>query len=86
MNIAGFAVIPRMFRKGVGTALLRHTLSLFPGCMITVSTARNNIPAISLYAGHDFQVTRNWIIGDDLTMVTMCRNPAPMTKEGHDRA
>ena len=28
MNIAGFAVIPGMFRKGIGSALLGHILSL----------------------------------------------------------
>ena len=73
VNIAGFAVIPGMFRKGIGSALLAHILSLHNHAAMTVSTAKANLPAIALYEKHGFVICRHWTIMENLAMVTMSR-------------
>ena len=70
MNIAGFVVLPDMFRKGVGTALLTHIFTRFAECSITVATARANVPAVALYTKHGFEVHERWRTPDGLPMVT----------------
>lgn len=70
-NIAGFVVDPDAFRRGIGTALLRHVLGGLDGDRVTVSTAAANRPAIALYEKRGFEIVRHWLVGDAIEMVTL---------------
>ena len=70
-NIASFAVHPQFFRRGIGSELLQHIVLLLVSGRITVSTASQNIPAISLYEKHGFRNTGRWTTPDGIDMVTM---------------
>lgn len=59
INIGSFVVAPEMFRKGIGTALLKAILARYPGFFLTVSTAKKNLPAIGLYKKHGFVVQQS---------------------------
>jgi ribosomal protein S18 acetylase RimI-like enzyme len=80
LNIASFVVHPAHFRRGVGSALLRHILDVrvhdhFAGApiRITVSTAAANRPAIAFYEKHAFAITSRWITPDGIEMATLSR-------------
>jgi ribosomal protein S18 acetylase RimI-like enzyme len=70
-NIAGFVVHPGVFRRGVGTRLLRHVLATVKATRFTVSTAAVNAPAIALYEKHGFRVRDRWTTPDGIRMVTL---------------
>ena len=82
LNIASFVVHPSRFRRGIGSALLRHILDAHAPLRdgdgsphrITVSTAVANQPAIVLYEKHDFAISRHWTTPDGIEMVTMSSN------------
>lgn len=71
INIGSFVVAPEMFRKGIGTALLKAILARYPGFFLTVSTAKKNLPAIGLYKKHGFVVQHTWHTPDRIEMVTL---------------
>jgi ribosomal protein S18 acetylase RimI-like enzyme len=71
INIGSFVVAPEMFRKGIGTALLKEVLARYPGFSLTVSTAKKNLPAIGLYEKHGFVVQQTWYTPDGIEMVTL---------------
>ena len=68
VTIVGLAVVPRHFRKGLGTRLIRHVLQGHDRQCVEVSTARDNGPAISLYAKLGFQPVSDWITPDGYDM------------------
>ncbi len=70
-NISSFVVAPEMFRKGIGTGLLKEVLARYAGFSLTVSTAKNNLPAIGLYEKHGFAVQHTWHTPDGIEMVTL---------------
>ena len=71
VNIASLVVIPEMFRKGIGSALVAHVLAQYPHCDVTVSTARQNEPAIALYKRHGFNICNRWPTTDGIDMLTL---------------
>jgi len=71
LNIAGFAIHPRAFRRRVGSRLLRHVLSTTESTRFTVSTASANAPAIGLYEKHGFRLRGRWVTYDGIHMVTL---------------
>lgn len=71
INIGSFVVAPEMFRKGIGTALLKEILARYPGFSMTVSTAKNNFPAIGLYEKHGFAVQHTWHTPDGIEIVIL---------------
>jgi ribosomal protein S18 acetylase RimI-like enzyme len=73
-NIAGFAVFPPYFRRGIGSRLLRHILDCLGDVPVTVSTAWKNQPAIALYEAHGFCVARRWATDCGIDMATLLRN------------
>ncbi len=73
-NIAGFAVHPDYFRRGVGSFLLSNILDCLGDSNVTVSTASANVPATSLYKKYGFQITKNWSTKCRISMVNMERN------------
>jgi ribosomal protein S18 acetylase RimI-like enzyme len=56
--IARLFVAPSAFRRGVGTALVRHALERAGGRRVRVGTAAANAPAIALYEGLGFRRDR----------------------------
>ncbi|HEX4047914.1 MAG TPA: GNAT family N-acetyltransferase, partial [Elusimicrobiota bacterium] len=73
-NIASLAVDPMVFRKGIGTKLLQHLISLSRGRKITVSTASSNFPAINLYKKLGFTLLKKSKVEGELVIVTLCRD------------
>lgn len=73
-NIAGFAVHPEYFRRGVGSFLLSNILGGLGNSSVSVSTASANVPATSLYEKHGFQIIKNWSTKSRISMVTMERS------------
>ncbi len=57
IGIDRLVVAPRAFRRGIGTALVRHVLVRADGRPVTVSTGRANAPARSLYTRSGFVET-----------------------------
>ena len=74
-NIASFAVRPGVFRRGVGSALLRHVIGTLGSSPVTVSTASGNEPAIALYEQQGFRASRCWTTPDRIEMVTLVLDP-----------
>lgn len=54
VDIEKLMVSPTATRQGVGTALLERVLVASAGRQLMVATARDNVPAVSLYARHGF--------------------------------
>lgn len=57
VDLDRLVVAPRAFRRGVGTALVRHVLALAGERRVEVSTGRDNAPARALYARAGFVET-----------------------------
>ena len=76
VNIASFVVLPNMFRKGIGTKLLEYVLARYAAYTVTVSTAKENLPAIGLYTKRGFKVAESWFTPDNIAMVTLCKEDA----------
>jgi ribosomal protein S18 acetylase RimI-like enzyme len=72
-NIAGFAVRPDEIRRGIGSEFLLFLIRSIRQTIISVSTAEKNIPAISLYQKHGFQLSKNWETPDGIKMLTFQR-------------
>jgi ribosomal protein S18 acetylase RimI-like enzyme len=53
--IARLFVAPSAFRRGVGTALVRHALTQAGERRVRVGTAASNTPALALYEGLGFR-------------------------------
>jgi ribosomal protein S18 acetylase RimI-like enzyme len=53
--IARLFVAPSAFRRGVGTALVRHAIERAGGRRVRVGTAAANLPALALYKGLGFR-------------------------------
>ncbi len=59
LDITRLAVDPTQQRSGVGTALLRHVLSMNRTTVLTVK--KNNHRALGLYVKHGFVITGHFI-------------------------
>lgn len=57
VDLDRLVVSPRAFRRGVGTALVRHVLALAGDRRVDVSTGRDNAPARALYVRLGFART-----------------------------
>jgi ribosomal protein S18 acetylase RimI-like enzyme len=53
VDIAKVMVSPSAMRRGIGSSLVRAVLAASAGPVV-VSTGRDNVPAVSLYAKHGF--------------------------------
>jgi ribosomal protein S18 acetylase RimI-like enzyme len=80
-NIAGFVVLPSLFRRGLGSRLLEHLLAVVPASQLTVSTAAANGPAIGLYEKHGFHIRHRWAT-HGIDMVTLERSALPPSTAG----
>ena len=73
--IDALVVAPAQFRKGFGTALLRHVLGLYPGKTFIVQTGKANIPAISLYHKSGFITESATTTPAGLQLVSLVKEP-----------
>jgi len=55
MVIARLFVAPASFRRGVGSALVAHALSLARGRRVRIGTGARNAPALALYERFGFR-------------------------------
>jgi ribosomal protein S18 acetylase RimI-like enzyme len=74
--IDALVVAPTHFRKGLGTALLRHVLQLYPGKTFIVQTGKANIPAINLYHKSGFETESETTTPAGLKLVSLVKEPA----------
>lgn len=79
IHIGSLVVLPSHFRRGLGTALVRHIVGANPSEAVTVSTGVRNQPALSLYAALGFREHRLWTTDDGIPMVTLLRTPGSST-------
>lgn len=70
-HVASLVVLPRHFRQGIASSLLRHVIGLHGRTGITVSTGQANRPALRLYARLGFEEQRLWRTPDGIPMVTL---------------
>ncbi len=70
-NVDALVVHPDAFRRGFGTALMRHVMARCGSRGLTVSTGERNAPAIALYERLGFAIERRWRTDDGIAMVTL---------------
>jgi ribosomal protein S18 acetylase RimI-like enzyme len=72
LDICRLVVSPAYFRRGVAGKLLEAVETGEPGIrQITVSTAEKNLPAVTLYQKHGYQVARRTVLADGLVLVEL---------------
>ncbi|MDN3361320.1 GNAT family N-acetyltransferase [Priestia megaterium] len=74
LTICRLVVLPRHFRKGIGSRLLAYVLQRYSERECMVSTAERNTPAIKLYEAHRFSIIKRTAAADNLVLVTMKRD------------
>jgi GNAT superfamily N-acetyltransferase len=75
--ISSLVVRPDWQRRGLGQALLQAVIGQYGAMGITVQTAAENAPALSLYARCGFQECRRWVFGSEpLQLVKLSRPPS----------
>ncbi len=55
-SISSLVVEPHFQRRGIASALIAHVLDTCHGQLVSVSTAKKNTPATSLYLKHGFRL------------------------------
>jgi ribosomal protein S18 acetylase RimI-like enzyme len=73
--IARLFVAPAAFRRGVGTALVRHALERAGGRRVRVGTAARNAPAIALYERLGFHRDREREPAPGVSYIELVREP-----------
>jgi len=80
LDIERLIVHPQAFRRGIASALL-HAVEGYARAagQLTVSTAAKNLPAVSLYQKHGYQLTQRTTLADGLELVHFFKAVAPGT-------
>jgi ribosomal protein S18 acetylase RimI-like enzyme len=73
--IDALVVAPAQFRKGLGTALLRHVLGLYPRKTFIVQTGKANIPALKLYHKSGFVTEAATTTPTGLQLISLVKVP-----------
>ena len=73
--IARLFVAPTAFRRGVGTALVRHALAQAGGRRVRVGTATANAPALALYERLGFRRNREHEPAPGVHYIELVREP-----------
>lgn len=76
VRIGSLVVLPSHFRRGLGTALVRHIVNANASNAVTVSTGVRNQLALLLYTSQGFREHRLWTTNDGIPMVTLRRTAA----------
>ena len=69
--ISALVVQPSAFRKGIASKLLAYVIENETPKTILVSTAKKNIPAVSLYQKSGFGIYTEVTLGDGLVIVEL---------------
>jgi ribosomal protein S18 acetylase RimI-like enzyme len=77
VDIHRLVVAPRAFRSGLASALLDALDAAYPDRLMVVSTGAANEPALRLYRGRGFQVTREREVIPGLWIAELERRPGP---------
>jgi ribosomal protein S18 acetylase RimI-like enzyme len=75
MVIARLFVAPASFRRGVGSALVAHALSLARGRRVRVGTGARNAPALALYERFGFRQLDEREAAPNLGYVELIHDP-----------
>jgi ribosomal protein S18 acetylase RimI-like enzyme len=75
MLIARLFVAPTAFRRGIGTALVRHALEQAGDRRVRVGTAARNAPALALYERLGFRRDREHQPVPGLRYIELVREP-----------
>lgn len=73
IEIDSLVVSPVFFRQGLGSRMLEHIFTLFPGKTFLVSTGAKNLPALNLYRKLGFIDSKNWETPCGIKMVSLTR-------------
>lgn len=77
LEICRLVVSPSHFRQGIARKLLEAVETIQPGIrQITVSTAEKNLPAVTLYEKHGYQVAQRTVLNDGLVLVELHKQVA----------
>ena len=77
VDLERLVVAPRAFRRGIGTALVRHVLALAGERRVVVCTGRDNAPARALYARLGFAETGEEEVAPGLWVTRYARPATP---------
>ena len=77
INIDSLVVKPTYQRQGVATRLLHHLIAVPSMKKVTVSTARENLPAVTLYKNFGFEQVSDYLV-DGLLLVNFEKVIPPM--------
>lgn len=73
VEIDSLVVSPVFFRQGLGSRLLEHIFTMFPGKTFLVSTGARNLPALSLYRKLGFIDSKQWETPCGIKMVSLTK-------------
>lgn len=79
LDVDRLMVDPAEHHQGVGSALLRHVIDVAADRPVLAASGRDNHPAASLYAGHDFVRQRDEEVEVGLWVTHWRRDPSPQT-------
>jgi ribosomal protein S18 acetylase RimI-like enzyme len=71
--ISKLIVDPKLFRRGIGKALVWHCLELYPESEFHVGTGSANHPAIDLYLSCNFKIFMEEMVEPNLKIVKLKR-------------
>ena len=73
LQISSLAVVPTLFRQGVGSGLVNHVLSALNWQTAEVQTAAANTPALGLYRRLGFCEQRRWLAKEGVELVSFIK-------------
>lgn len=73
IEIDSLVVTPAFFRQGLGSRILKHVFTLFPGRAFLVSTGAKNLPALNLYRKLGFIDSKLWETPCGIKMISLAR-------------
>lgn len=82
VDLERLVVAPRAFRRGVGSALVRHVVALAGDRAVVVSTGRDNAPARALYVRLGFAAIGEEEVLPGLWVTRYARDPAATAPAG----
>ncbi len=71
LDIHSFVVLPKYFRQGIASKLIKHLLNSLKWDSAVVETAKANNPAIFLYKKHGFTEDEVWTTNDGIEKIKL---------------
>lgn len=73
LQISSLAVVPALFRQGIGSGLVNHVLSALKWQTVEVQTAAANTPALGLYRRLGFCEQKRWLAKEGIELVSFIK-------------